>query len=440
MAAAIRGGATVLELPHSANPRTVLAELCADQRFDLARIVIDRPRASRVDSASIRTRCEDLLARFNAMGLANRHTAEAIDSILASAPDTARTLLHLLTVLVGGSSPLVIRVRSAGQSDFVIPPGFLDSIRMLFGVRIETLADPMGAGATDIMRSAPHRYADEAGVQLLEVLACPDEDLGESWTRWLLTETLDELVGFSLVAPILEERLLRRGIQNEETGRISGIRRRVWYTNSLKIADVSAVITALRSIDVAVVITGGLVDAIDAATRGSVRAIEGPSLLIDLDDAMRAIDVLRSINPALAPDTLRTKLSPPVALAKTSLQLPARGGRSLRLQWSWLPDRAANRVPLTAEDIKIIDLNGSPVQALAPTPRLIELVAGSVGPAPRSAFTARVRTMELIDHHRQEIDWTRVQWACERIELSGHLRELITSLPDRSRALVPVPF
>jgi hypothetical protein len=189
-----------------------------------------------------------------------------------------------------------------------------------------------------------------------------------------------------------------------------------------------------------VVITGGLVDAIDAATRGSVRAIERPSLLIDLDDALRAIDVLHSINPALSPDTLRTKLRPPLALAKTSLLLPVRGGRSLHLHWRWLPDRAANRVPLIAEDLRIIDLDGSPIQTLAPTPRFIELVAGSVGPAPRPAFTTRVRTMELIDHHRQEIDWTRVQWACERIDLSAHLRELITSLPDRSRALVPVTF
>jgi hypothetical protein len=440
MPAAIRCGAAILELPRGSNPTAVLAELCADQRFDLARIVIDRPHTNRVDPASIRTRCDDLLAHLNAIGLANRHTAEVIDSILAAEPDTARTLLHVLTVLVGGSSPLIIRVRSTGQPDFVIPPGFLNPIHTLFGVRVETLDDPTSAGAIDIMRSPPHRYADDAGLRLLEVLACPDEDLGESWSRWLRTETLDELVGFTLVAPILEEQLLRTGIQNEETGRLSGIRRRAWYTNSLKIADVSAVITALRSSDVAVVITGGLVDAIDAATRGSVRAIEGPSLLIDLVDALRAIDVLHSINPELSPDTLRTKLRPPLALAKTSLLLPVRGGRSLHLHWRWLPDRAANRVPLIAEDIKIIDLDGSPVQALTPTPRLIELVAGSVRPAPRPAFTTRVRTMELIDRHRREIDWARVQWACERIDLSAHFRELITSLPDRSRALVPVPF
>lgn len=432
--------AAVLAIPLGSNPDTVIAELCADQRFDLTSLVIDRPRQAQINPTSIRTRCDTMLGHCRNSGLDDRYTAGLFDSILSTEPDTARTLLQILGKILRGSSTLIIRVPSAAQPDFDIPGAFNDAVRALFGVRVETFADSPGIRATDILRAPRQSYADEGGLQVLEVLTCPDEDLAEAWTRWLQPDRIDDLRGFSLVAPILHERLLRIEFQHEETGRLAGIRRRAWYVNSLKLAGVTAVITTLRSIDVDVMFTGDLIDSIDADARGSVRAIEGTSLLIDPEDVHRAIEVLGTEHPELPADILRKQFIGARALTETKLELPFGEGRSIDLHWRWLPDRAANRVPLISEDVGTIEFEGSPVRALTPTARLIELITHSVRPAPRPAFITRVRTMELLDHHHEMIDWTRVQWACERLELSEHLGELIGSLPERTRSLAPVRF
>jgi hypothetical protein len=44
---------------------------------------------------------------------------------------------------------------------------------------------------------------------------------------------------------------------------------------------------------------------------------------------------------------------------------------------------------------------------------------------------------ELIDRHHHELDWNWQRWAVDRLELADHAEALITSLPERTRSLIP---
>lgn len=426
--------AGTLTLSGKSFSKDLLAELCADERLAIVTIDIARRRPTDAARQAIRTRCDPVAKRCEAVGLDPELTERTIASIISADVDIAWTMLRLLIHLLDGSTPLVIRRQRADQKKETLPAEFVTAIGALFDIDITEFDRADAVLATSFARQAPRRLLRPEDRELFEVLTSSDEELGPRWSRWLEWATVDDQEGFPTVAPILQERLERIGFHNEESGRLAGLRRRAWYANSLLKVDVVGAVHALRAEGIDPVLTGDLVHALDAEEHDGVRVIRVPSLLVTAGEAQAAA---AAVAPLLQPRGPVSRFNARSVMLESRMRLTTPTGNPLGLDWRWLPDRSAERVPITEELLRTVRFDGIEMQALGPSACLVSLIANAGDLRRGHALTTLMQLTELIDRHHHELDWNWQRWAVDRLELADHAEALITSLPERTRSLIP---
>jgi len=426
--------AGTLTLSGKSHSKDLLAELCADERLAIVTIDIARRRPTDAGRRAIHARCDPVAKRCEAVGLDPELTERTIASIISAEVDIAWTMLRLLIHLLDGSTPLVIRRQRADQKKETLPAEFVTAIGALFDIDIMEFDSADAVLATSFARQAPHRLLRPEDRELFEVLTSADEELGPRWSRWLERATVDDQEGFPTVAPILQERLKRIGFHNGESGRLAGLRRRAWYANSLLKVDVVGAVHALRAEGIDPVLTGDLVHALDAEEHDGVRVIRVPSLLVTAGEAQPAA---AAVAPILQPRGPVSRFNARSVMLESRMRLTTSTGNQLGLDWRWLPDRSADRVPITEELLRTVRFDGIEMQALGPSACLVSLIANAGDLRRGHALTTLMQLTELIDRHHHELDWNWQRWAVDRLELADHAEALITSLPERTRSLIP---
>ena len=430
--------AGTLTLSEKSTSNGLLADLCADlcaaERLAIVTIDISRRRPDDAAGQAIHARCGHLAKRCDAVGLDHDLTERTIASIVSAEVDIAWTMLKLLVHLLDGSTPLVIRQQSADQKTQTLPAEFLTAIGALFDIDIMEFDHADAVLATSFARQEPRRLLRTEDRELFEVLTSSDEELDTLWSRWLERATVDDHPGFARVAPILHERLVRIGFHNGESGRLAGLRRRAWFMSSLLKVEVVGVVHALRSEGIDPILTGDLVHALDAEEHGGVRVIRVPSLLVRADEAQGAA---AAVGPLLQPHGPASRVTALSVMLESGMGLTTSRDNPLVLHWRWLPDRSADRVPITEELLRTVRFDGIEMQALGPSACLVSLIANAGDLRRGHALTTLMQLTELIDRHDQELDWNWQQWAVDRLELADHAEALITSLPERTRSLIP---
>ena len=427
--------AVVLDLPPGVSPVETMDALCADDRLALVSVVLDRTATTGNSSDAALLQLDRIIERCRRLGLDPSICDELDRSIRAADTAINRSLILILRHLLDESPFLLIRRRGAEVAALDLPEQFSAAIDALFGITIEVLSSVDEVWSSPFRRQGPRGLILAADQQLFEVLAAPDAELEQRWNDWLQWASVDDQHGILVVAPLLQERLHRLGVVNAETGRLTGLRRKAWFSRSLMKADSVEISRRLGEVGIDPVFTGDIISSLDAERDGSVRRIGAVSCLVETDEAVRALDQLTSRYEPRG-GWVRGRPIPLVNQSKLGLRLDA--DRGLNLQWRWLPERAANLVPLTESDIDSVDLDGTLIRGLSPTTQLIELCARPAASWPGSTLAVLMQTFELIDRHHDRIDWVWVQPALERLDLTDHARVMLARMPDRVRELVPI--
>ena len=434
MAARTQRCAVVLDLPNGVSPADTIERLCSDDRLALVTVLLDRIATARNSRDAVLLQLDRNIERCRSLGLDPAICDQLDRSIRESDAGITRSLIVILRRLLAGSPFLLIRRRSIHTAPLDLPELFSATIADLFGVTVEVLSTVDEVWASPFRRQDPPGLLLAADKQLFEVLTSPDADLEQRWNDWLQWANLDDQHGILMVAPLLQERLHHLGVVNAETGRLTGLRRKAWFSKSLMKADSVEIIRCLGEVGIDPVFTGDIISALDAEREGRVRRIGTVSCLVDTGVAPKALDQLTS---RYEPRAGWVRGGPIPLLEKSKLGLHLDAERGLQVHWRWLPDRGATLVPLTESGIDSVDLDGTPVRALSPTTRLIDLCARSVESWPGYTLSVFMQAFELIDLHHERIDWVWVRSALERLDLTAYARVMLGEMPERVRDLVP---
>src|SRR5262249_32615572 len=130
---------------------------------------------------------------------------------------------------------------------------------------------------------------------LLAALLDNGEAAVRAWQAWRASANIDEYIGFVDVAPMLSEQLVRLGVDDDETGRINGIRRRAWYANQLQMRQAESAVRVLDREGFDPILLGDLAAALQASEIGSVRPVRTVDLCVPQDLAAEAAGALARV-------------------------------------------------------------------------------------------------------------------------------------------------
>ena len=427
--------AAVLDLPRGASPTQTLDLLSRDDRLALVALVLERPMTAPDGRTRLLRQLDRLIGQCRHLGFDPAVSDRLDRSIREADPEITQSLTKLLRQLLGGSPVLVIRRRGPDTAPLKLPDEFTNAIGELFGITIELLESIDEVFSAPFERQPPRGLFLNTDRELFEVLTCPDVQLAQRWSEWLVTASVDDQRGIQSVAPLLQERLHRLGVVNTETGRLTGLRRQAWFSNTLMKADSAEIHRRLGEVDINPVFRGNIISALEAEQDGRVRKIGTASIIVGIEEAQRALDHLTRVHEPTSP---QIQLGPITQSQQSKILLRMATDRSLAVQWRWLPERGANLVPLTAGEIDTVELEGTAVRALSPAARLVDLCVTSAALRPGNTLAVYMQATELIDRHHARIDWEWVQSAFERLDLVPHAGVMLAQLPERVRAPVPI--
>lgn len=429
-----RSGA-VLELDRGFSVEDTVEALRSDARLGRVAVGIVRAAKKHRSNGEMLLGLDLLIARCRSLGF-DASACDRLDrSIRDTDAQTARSLIRILQLLMRGSPFLLIRHRSDDTDALLVPELFSAAIAELFDVSIEQLQSIDEVFSVPFERQPPRGLILDSDRKLFEVLTCPEVELEQRWNDWLTSASIDDQDGIQVVASLLQERLQRIGVTNTETGRLTGLRRRAWFSNALMRTDSVEIVRRLAEIDIAPVFTGHILDALDAEQADGVRKVQALSIHVAMDTAQRALTQLTELYEPIS----KRNSADPLGWSRRSMQrLRLDADRSLSFRWRWLPERGDLLVPLTAERIERFEIEGTPVLGLSPAARLVELCSNSASLRPGLALTTVTRATELIDRHHARIDWEWVRTALERLDLVEHARLMVAQLPERTRELVAI--
>lgn len=427
--------AAVLGLPQGASAAQVIELLCGDDRLALVALVLEPPGIARNGREGFLHHLDRLIERCRRLGFDPSAIDQLDHSIREADGQVARSLTRILRHLLEGSPVLLIRRPGTDTAPSILPDGFTAAIGEMLGVTVELLHSIEEVFTAPFERPPPVGILRDSDQALLEVLTAPDDQLEASWNSWLDSASLDDQHGIEAVASVLQERLHGIGVADHETGRLTGLRRRAWFANTLMKNDLAATIRLLDEIDIDPVLTGDILDALESEQSDGVRRIRTAGIIVGVDEAQRALDQLTARYEPVSP---WVPAGPMSWSLQSRLRLQLDVVRMLNLDWRWLPERSAERVPLTSDGIDRLEMDGTPVRGLSPSYRLVELCSSSANRIPGSALATFMHATELIDRHHLRIDWEWVWSAVDRLDLVDHARVMLAQMPERVRELAPI--
>lgn len=420
----------VLHLPRPGDAARLTEWFETSPRSAIARVEILWPGDRAVSATDVERRWNDIRERCVHAGL--DHTAiDRLGRVVASAdPALARSMCQAVHVGLSASPFLVV---TTGDHRRRLPDRFLTELSALAEVTITRVGSIEGLGRLELRRPAPRPLSD-SDRDLLDVLLGPADAIAPAWERWSRATSIDDHPDFLSVSGLALERLADVDEARDELGRLAGMRRRNWYVGSLLRSETADAIGRLREVGVEPSLAGPLVDAIEADDEGRVRSARSTAILVtphELDATVHALQPMLD-------DEKAARTIPPSAIGRgSSVDLAIASGRTLRLQWRWLPDRCAMLVPAPPDEGDVVRIDEVEVAVAPPTARLLELWLDSTGRDRHRPLTTVVRTAELLERHGARIDWSWIEWACTQLELVPHALAHIAALPASMREQIP---
>jgi len=387
------------------------------RRFDLAEVAFARVGPASRSATDLRAAWSSTLAGIRRFGGAP--VEERLLTLIDADPDTARVLLHLAGHCLSGQPFVLVLTGSAG--DPWAPADLVEvetsAIAEALGGSVRTVDHTADARRVRLVRPTLRDPVADVPADLCTIVLGPDEQVPAAVDRWLTGRTVHELPGFSIVGPVVAERMRHLGIRTELTPLIDGMHRRVWYRNAM-LRDVAVqAVVALRSAGIVPTLLGDLAVAVEAERAGTLRSMGEMVLLVDDGDLERAWSLLA--------EAFGIEIgSGPTAAQRQARRIPIviGDGRRLLLTSRWLPGRGDRRVPLDPTATGPIEIDGVTVDRLLPTARLLErwCRAFDLRRHDRLATTLDVLGVLADDGPggaRSAIDGTVITRACARLEL-----------------------
>jgi len=306
-------------------------------------------------------------------------------------------------------------------------PSFVQTVQAAFDRELVADASPDLGPSLRLIRPNPRRLERRLDRDLLAAILADGEAATQAWYAWRARENLDEHLGFGEIASMLSENLNRLGIDDVDTGRINGLRRRAWYANQLIAREAAAAVDSVLQEGCDPILLGDLPAGLRAAETGSVRPVGRIDLCVPPHAAAHVADALTRLGwtPGRPGPLTESRLE-----WHTWQRFRMDPGRVLVLHWRPLPQRCSHLITAPIDDASDrVALHGVEVRTQSPTGQLLRLWARTGDAVPGHLLRTLCDTADLLSRSPRDIDWLRLWSDCGRLGLVEYGETYLGALP-----------